>query len=254
MGFRSFALGVLLAVASLVGGLTTEASAQSFRTWVSGVGDDVNPCSRTAPCKTFAGAISKTADGGMIDVLDPGAFGTVTITKGITIRGLNQLAGILAAGTNGVNINAPGKTVNLIGLQIDGVSTGLIGVNIISAAQVLISDCNIIGFTSGAGTGVKLASAATSRLTLNESMIFNTLIGLDVAPIGGANNGVLMERTLIDRTPTAAVRANGGNVAVIVRGSSVRAAIQLTSGAEFRSYGDNELPSGFNPTTTLPLR
>ena len=39
------------------------AHAQATRTWVSGVGDDVNPCSRTAPCKTFAGAISKTAAG-----------------------------------------------------------------------------------------------------------------------------------------------------------------------------------------------
>src|SRR5438477_3797204 len=48
------------------------AFAQATRTWVSGVGDDVNPCSRTAPCKTFAGAISKTAGGGEIDVLDPG--------------------------------------------------------------------------------------------------------------------------------------------------------------------------------------
>ena len=40
--------------------VATMAQAQATRTWVSGVGDDVNPCSRTAPCKTFAGAISKT--------------------------------------------------------------------------------------------------------------------------------------------------------------------------------------------------
>ncbi|HYP49581.1 MAG TPA: hypothetical protein VEQ34_01475, partial [Pyrinomonadaceae bacterium] len=59
--------------------------AQATRTWVSGVGDDVNPCSRTAPCKTFAGAISKTAKGGQISILDPGGFGTLTITKSITV-------------------------------------------------------------------------------------------------------------------------------------------------------------------------
>src|SRR5438094_10514769 len=91
----------LLAFASI-------AQAQATRTWVSGVGDDVNPCSRTAPCKTFAGAISKTADGGEIDALDPGGFGTVTITKSITIDGGATLASILASGVTGVNINDQG--------------------------------------------------------------------------------------------------------------------------------------------------
>src|SRR6476660_7918994 len=81
------------------------AQAQATRTWVSGVGDDANPCSRTAPCKTFAGAISKTFIGGEIDALDPGGFGTVTITKSITIDGGNHQASILASGTNGVNVN-----------------------------------------------------------------------------------------------------------------------------------------------------
>ena len=64
------------------------AQAQATRTWVSGVGDDVNPCSRTAPCKTFAGAISKTANGGEIDCLDPGGYGTLTITKSITVSSM----------------------------------------------------------------------------------------------------------------------------------------------------------------------
>src|SRR6476661_3964160 len=82
------------------------AQAQATRTWVSGVGDDANPCSRTAPCKTFAGAISKTATGGEISVLDPGGFGAVTITKAITINGDGTLAGILASGTNGINVAA----------------------------------------------------------------------------------------------------------------------------------------------------
>ena len=93
------------------------AGAQATRTWVSGVGDDANPCSRTAPCKTFAGAISKTAAGGMINVLDPGGFGAVTITKSIMIDGGGILASILAAGTNGVIVNAgPNDVVVLRGL------------------------------------------------------------------------------------------------------------------------------------------
>src|SRR5216683_7049715 len=87
--------------------VASPASAQATRTWVSGVGDDANPCSRTAPCKTFAGAISKTAAAGEIDVLDPGGFGALTITKSITIDGGGgQVASVLVAGTNGIVIQA----------------------------------------------------------------------------------------------------------------------------------------------------
>src|SRR6201987_4250349 len=82
------------------------AHAQATRTWVSGVGDDVNPCSRTAPCKTFAGAISKTAAGGEINVLDPGGFGAVMITKGITISSAGFEGGVLVQGTNGIVVSA----------------------------------------------------------------------------------------------------------------------------------------------------
>src|SRR3989337_2900673 len=85
--------------------------AQATRTWVSGVGDDANPCSRTAPCKTFAGAISKTATNGEINCMDPGGFGAVTITKSITIDCDGTFGSILAAATNGVNVNAAGINV-----------------------------------------------------------------------------------------------------------------------------------------------
>src|SRR5437762_1482201 len=85
--------------------LTSIAQAQATRTWVSGVGDDLNPCSRTAPCKTFAGAISKTFINGEIDVLDPGGFGTLSITKSITVDGTGTFASVLASGTNGFSIN-----------------------------------------------------------------------------------------------------------------------------------------------------
>src|SRR5437016_10411881 len=99
-------LNVLTLLGVLVLG-TTLMSAQATRTWVSGVGDDANPCSRTAPCKTWAGAISKTANGGEINALDPGGFGAVTITKSITLDGGGgQVASTLVAGTNGINVAA----------------------------------------------------------------------------------------------------------------------------------------------------
>src|SRR5438445_593797 len=99
----------------------TGTQAQATRTWVSGVGDDANPCSRTAPCKTFAGAISKTAGGGEIDALDPGGYGTVTITKSITLDGSGTFASILASGGIAININAnPLDIVVIRGLSLQG--------------------------------------------------------------------------------------------------------------------------------------
>src|SRR5207244_7928837 len=95
---------VLVAIV-LTMGIATFANAQATRTWVSGVGDDVNPCSRTAPCKTFAGAISKTASPGIINCLDPGGFGAVTITKSIQIDCTGTLGSVLSSGVQGIIIN-----------------------------------------------------------------------------------------------------------------------------------------------------
>src|SRR5256714_2917857 len=104
----------LLVIATFLLAFASIAQAQATRTWVSGVGDDVNPCSRTAPCKTFAGAISKTFINGEIDCLDPGGFGTVTITKSMTIDGGtgSGWASILASGVTGVNINLTSNTTD----------------------------------------------------------------------------------------------------------------------------------------------
>src|SRR5512132_2914791 len=110
-----------LAIATFVFAFASLAQAQASRTWVSGVGDDVNPCSRTAPCKTWAGAISKTAACGEIDALDPSGFGAVTITKSITLDGTGTFASILASLVNGIVINAASTDVITIrGISING--------------------------------------------------------------------------------------------------------------------------------------
>src|SRR6185503_285716 len=127
-----------LTIATFVFAFVSIAQAQATRTWVSGVGDDANPCSRTATCKTFAGAISKTATCGEIDVLDPGGFGAVTITKSITIDGEGTMASILNSGVTGVLISLTNpaetggcNTVILRNLSINGSSTVSIGTNAI---------------------------------------------------------------------------------------------------------------------------
>jgi hypothetical protein len=165
----------LLIIAALI--ISAPAFAQATRTWVSGVGDDANPCSRTAPCKTFAGAISKTAANGEINAIDPGGFGAVTITKSITIDGTGTQASILASGTTGVIINAAGITVNLRNLSINGAGTTAgSGVRILNAGAVNIDNVAIIGFagTGTVGRGVSIETAvANVRVTVNNSLIYN---------------------------------------------------------------------------------
>jgi hypothetical protein len=143
----------------------------ALRTWVSGVGDDANPCSRTAPCKTFAGAISKTAAGGEIDALDPGGFGALTITKAMTVDGGSAFASILAAGTNGIVIQAGANdVVTLRNLSIDGGGSGLDGVRFLAGAALHIEHCVIFNF---AQHGVTFLPAGNARLFIKDSIIRN---------------------------------------------------------------------------------
>jgi parallel beta helix pectate lyase-like protein len=190
--------------------ISSAAQAQATRTWVSGVGDDVNPCSRTAPCKTYAGAISKTAKDGEISTLDPGGFGAVTITKSITINGGGGGQGygsILASLTTGVIINITDgadirKSVKLDWLNINGASTGVDGVRMAAGNVLHVSNTLIDGFTSDgievtastanviventrlrncAGTGIRTSSGvgAGIKATISNSYITRNGVGVD---------------------------------------------------------------------------
>jgi hypothetical protein len=163
---------------------TTMMSAQATRTWVSGVGDDANPCSRTAPCKTFAGAISKTAANGEIDALDPGGFGAVTITKGITIDGGGgQVGSVLVSGTNGIVINANAATdvVILRNLRISGIGSGLNGIQFLSGKALGVENCAIFGFTQN---GINIASTGGRVWITNTNVTNNTGHGVSVVSTG----------------------------------------------------------------------
>ncbi|HEX8120891.1 MAG TPA: hypothetical protein VF549_06455 [Solirubrobacteraceae bacterium] len=164
--------------------LPSSAFGQATRTWVSGVGDDANPCSRTAPCKTFAGAISKTANGGEINVIDPGGFGGVTITKSLTIRGRGPTAGALVSGTNAIVINATATDkVTIDGLDINGIGTGaptsLSGIKVLSAGRVNIVNNEIYRFKSAVTVA---PTSASTRVVLSHNHIYDNGIGVIHAP------------------------------------------------------------------------
>jgi hypothetical protein len=179
-----FTLNVL-AVAIFTLTVVSMAQAQATRTWVSGVGDDVNPCSRTAPCKTYAGAISKTARDGEISTLDPGGFGAVTITKSITINGGNGGQGygsILASNVNGIVINITDaadvrKSVRLDWLNINGASTGLDGVRFVAGNVLHVSNTLIDGFT---GDGIEVTVANASAQLIVENTIIRNCVATGI--------------------------------------------------------------------------
>src|SRR5215470_12636618 len=153
---------------------------QASRTWVSGVGDDVNPCSRTAPCKTFAGAISKTAAGGEIDALDPAGYGALTITKAITIDGGGgQVASVLVAGTNGIVVQAgPNDIVILRNLRINGIvqsgNGGFNAIRFLSGRDLNVESCYLFGFSQN-GIDVALNQATQASVHVIDTVIKDVL-------------------------------------------------------------------------------
>ena len=159
---KKTALSYTIAAAALgLAFASAPANAQATRTWVSGVGDDANPCSRTAPCKTFPGAISKTAANGEIDCLDPGGFGQVTITKSITIDCGGVTGGILSSLVNGVIVNAGvNDRIVLRNLNINGVGNGSTGVRFLGGLHLTLENVRIQGSTpSSNASGLDIASA-----------------------------------------------------------------------------------------------
>jgi hypothetical protein len=252
---RSILGFVFICVSLLLG--SAPAAAQATRTWVSGVGDDANPCSRTAPCKTFAGAISKTATSGEINVLDPGGFGAVTITKSITIRSDHTEAGVLVSGTNGIVVSAGASdTVILEGLDIEGLGTGLDGVHIIGGGATYVINCDIRHFTQN---GVSIATnTAGSRVFIQDSKIIANAGGLNVQGAGGVANVGIVSHSIVDHNSSFAVQANGaGNL--ISAGNSVLSgspiAINLLNGASAVSFGPSNSVSGSGAfTSTAPFK
>ena len=213
-----------LVIATLA--FSSSASAQATRTWVSGVGDDANPCSRTAPCKTFAGAISKTANAGEIDCIDPGGFGAVTITKSFTIDGGGTFGSILASLTNGIIINdaavSPVIEVNLRNLSINGAGNGLNGIRILKAKTVHIENVDIFGFTgNGIDAPMSAVNSNQSQLFLSDVDISNLSGGSSVGVSMSAPGGFLahMDHVRIQRVPTG-IRV-GNNSFIFVRNSLI---------------------------------
>ena len=243
----TFAIGLALA---------PSASAQATRTWVSGTGDDANPCSRTAPCSTFAGAISKTAEYGEINAIDAGAFGAVTITKSLTIDVANVQGGVLNS-TNGILVNAqPDDVVTLRGLDIHGfTATGCNttnGVRILNAKSVRIEDSRI----SQQQRAISVEPAAAADVLVNRvEMANNCAAGVAVAPGASGSARVSSANSSISGSGTAlSVGARGS---AWLGGSTVfgnTLGYETLGGGTITDWGDNRFAgNGSDGTPTSRL-
>jgi len=261
--FRLVSISIFIASASIF------AQGQATRTWVSGVGDDVNPCSRTAPCKTFAGAISKTATGGEINCLDPGGYGSVTITKSMTIDCRGTIGSTLASATQGFIINIgdgdSAKLVRLRGLSISGAGggtsptagrsgygTGLNGVRILSAANVYIEDVVIDGFTK---SGVSIENTAgNARVSVQGSSLRNNEgSGVFAFCVGGTATVVVTD-SLISGNGTAF--SASGPATLIFAGNTItfnKTAFSAVNGGKVIA-GSNNVVTANDKDGTAPGR
>ena len=241
---------LLLATLGLIAAVLpgSPASAQATRTWVSGVGDDANPCSRTAPCKTWAGAISKTAAGGEIDALDPGGFGALTITKSITLDGGGgQVASTLVAGINGIVVLAASNDIVTIrNLRLDGLlgngsnsgNAGVNGIRLISGAALSIENCDVFGFNTWA---IDFEPNSAASLYVTNTTVTNNGVstggGILVKPIGAGPTKVVVSNTAMEN----------GRAGMTVDGQSTSGPV--TAAIE-NSVSSGNQKAGFTGSTT----
>ncbi|HET9767852.1 MAG TPA: hypothetical protein VFS60_13435 [Thermoanaerobaculia bacterium] len=212
-------LSLVLAAVALPALATAPARAQATRTWVSGTGDDNNPCSRTAPCKTFTGALAQTLEGGEISVLDPGGYGSVTIDKAISIVADGVEGGILAASANGIVVAAGASdVVSIRGLQIEGAGSGLNGIKLTSGGTLHVENCVIRGFqsaTAGNGNGIAFFPTGNSKLVVTNSIVerngnVGTGGGILVQPTGTGTAKVALSGVTLANN-SFGFRANGAS-------------------------------------------
>lgn len=231
---RSTLFAAIVAVGTML--WSAPAAAQATRTWISGVGDDANPCSRTAPCKTFQGAISKTAAGGEINCLDPGGFGSLTITKSISLICDNTESGVLVAATNAFIVNSTTAVVTISGFDFEGLGqTGVAGVNgvyIVNAAVVHIRNSKIRGFRNGYGINFQPQNANSQlfvdNVTISESGSSanpSTSGGININPAAGFTASATITNSQVVDNTNVGIRADTSGIV----GSSINALIDGTT-------------------------
>ncbi len=222
------------------------AQAQAARTWVSALGDDGAACSRAAPCRSLAGAFAKTAAGGEIDVLDTGSFGTLTITRAVTVRATGVTAAVQASSGAAITVAAGvGDLVVIDGLALEGGGNGGAGVQVLSGSEVILAHLTVNRF----GNGVELGGNGAMRVTVEDCRLTRNDVGVAVVNGGGAGKAKLFFNLLVANVAAGVRVAGAGNDALLSGNQVIGSprALDLSGGGTASSYGDNVLTSGDAP-------
>ena len=230
------------------------------RTWVSGAGDDANPCSRTSRCKSFAGALNRTTAGGEISVLDPGGYGAVNISKSVSIVAKGVEGGIISGASTGVVITAGANNiVQLDGLVIEGAGIGTTGIRIVSAAAVHIRNCVIRGFQAEPGFGINIVPTARTEVFISDCVLSKNRGGIQVKPPGAGRAQVFLDRVQLENNKVG-LSAAGESGVVRLNQSTItnnEFGIEIGSGASVLSFGNNAIAGNQTdgaPSGTEPLK
>jgi hypothetical protein len=248
----------ILAIAIFMFAFASLAQAQAPHTWVSGVGDDANPCSRTAPCKTWAGTISKTAPFGVMQCLDPGGFGAVTITKSITLLCEEHIGFISSPGVNAivVSLASASDRVTIRGLTIDGFNTGIDGIRFVGSGSLFVQEVNIRNMTQN---GINFApSSGLAQLHVSADTVITDTNGgntsfaaILIKPISGANANVSIDGSQLSHNTNGifADASGGGGISnftvknSVISGNSNVGVVVVSSGASFTGMVDSSMIS-----------
>jgi hypothetical protein len=220
-----------------LGFAVSPALALSSRTFVSGIASsDAGSCPVTAPCRTFAYALSQTTDGGEIAILSSAGYGQVTISQSVIISnpGGFEAAVSVSPGQNGITISAPSTAnVTLRGLTLTGGGTAMNGIVVNSAGSVNIIGCIVKDFVA---SGIVIQNTTGTLLALvADTYAFNSAKGINVVPTSSANVNITINQVTAND--------NGTGINFDTSGSVPR-----TVGVISGSHADNNSTNGITVT------
>jgi hypothetical protein len=188
--------------------MASSAVGQVQRTFVSGLGNDGNPCSRTAPCRTFAQALMGTSAGGEVYVLDSAGYAPFNVTQSVSVVAPpGVVAGISVFSGDGITINAGvNDTIILRGLTLNNQGSTGRGVLFNTGGTLHVENCVVNGFSSASG----LIFSNTASLEVKDSIFRGNLFGIEVFSGTAAIDNVRLERNI----STGLAASDGSKVTV----------------------------------------
>jgi parallel beta helix pectate lyase-like protein len=158
----------------ILSGAIALASAAHAQIWVSAsVGNDANTCSRGLPCRTFQKAINVAPLWGTINVLDPGDYGSMTISQAVTVDGGGLASNVSTSYNNAaIAVQTPsGEVVQLRNMSIHG-NGAYTGISYTGSGQLVIENLKINGF-GGDCINAGTSGPGTSDLVIKDTSIDN---------------------------------------------------------------------------------